>query len=167
MASDNVKPDDALKVGSGRNLIALDYGRRRVGVAGCRAEVPIAFGITTLTVRGLDDLITQLRPILSERAAREIVLGFPLTLGDKPGVLKQEILQLANRFLSEGLVVHLVDEALSSRRAAGILRQRGRRAQKGDCDRASAALILQEFLDGRLPPLSPEEISRMQAEKSR
>lgn len=162
-------PSDAAKPPSdtGRNLLALDYGRRHVGVAGCRPELPIAFGITTLNIRSLKDLISQLHPILAERRPREIVIGFPLTLGDKPGSLRQEIFELTYRLQGEGLTVHLVDEALSSRRAAGMLRRRGRRARKGDCDRTSAALILQEFLDGKLPPISPEEIQRLQTDSSR
>jgi len=149
-----------------RNLIALDYGRRRVGVAGCGGEVSLAFGITTLTIRGLKDLLAQLNPILKERHCREILIGFPLTLGNKPGPLAPEILSLARQLEAEGLTVHLVDEALSSRRAAGILRQRGKRARKGDCDRTSAALLLQEYLDGLLPPISCAEISRLQLKNS-
>lgn len=147
----------------GRNLVALDYGRRRVGVAGCRSDVPIAFGLTTLTIKDPDDLISQLEPILRERSAKEIIVGFPLTLADKPGTLIPEILALTSRLQGRGWQVHLVDEALSSRRADEILQERGRRARKGDRDRASAALILQEFLDGRLPPISEEEIRRWQA----
>ena len=148
------------------NIVAIDYGRKRVGLAGCQTELPIAFGITTLTINGLNDLMVQIKPILRERCVQKVVIGFPLTLGDKPGTLKAEILQLGKLLQSEGLTVHFVDEALSSRRAGAILRKRGRRARKSDHDRTAAALILQEFLEGRLPPLSPEEIDPGQRESS-
>ena len=140
------------------NIIAIDYGRRRVGIAGSQAELPIAFGITTLTVDGMNDLIAQIKPIIRERSVQEVVLGFPLTLGDKPGTLKKEILQFGRLLQNEGVTVYFVDEALSSRRAGSLLRKRGRRARKSDHDRTAAALILQEFLEGHLPPLSLEEI---------
>jgi len=135
------------------NLIALDYGRRRVGVAGCSGDVPIAFGITTLEINGLEDLPGKLKPILTERDVKEIIIGFPLTLGDRLGDLSGEILKLRRLLQAEGLSVRLVDEALSSRKANDLLHQRRRRIKKPDRDRTSAALILQEYLDGHLPPL--------------
>lgn len=136
-----------------RSLIALDYGRRRVGVAGCKGDHRIAFGITTLQIRDSNDLIAQLLPLLRERSVTEVVIGFPVTLGDKPGTLSKEVLALAGKLKTHGYHVHLVDEALSSLRASEMLRQRGKRTRKEDIDRSSAALILQEYLDGTLPPL--------------
>ena len=143
-----------------KGIIAIDYGRKRVGIAGCQAEISIAFGITTLVIQGLNDLLKQLEPILEERSVSEIVIGFPITLGDKPGTLKDDVLKFRERLTDEGYIVHLVDEALSSVKAAGKLQQRGRRAKKGDFDRTAAAIILQEYLDGYLPPLSEEEINQ-------
>ncbi|TKJ40693.1 Holliday junction resolvase RuvX [candidate division LCP-89 bacterium B3_LCP] len=139
-------------------IIALDYGRRRVGVAGTQKGLSIAFGITTLYIESITNLIDQLNPILVERSCSEVVLGFPITLGDKPGTIKADILELASRLRSRGLTVHLVDEALTSQHATDKLKQRGKRAAKGDTDRASAALLLQEFLDGYLPPLGDVDI---------
>ncbi len=143
-----------------KGIIAIDYGRKRVGIAGCQAGISIAFGITTLVIQGLNDLLKQLGPILEERSVSEIVIGFPITLGDKPGTLKDDILKLKERLTAAGYTVCLVDEALSSVKAAGKLRQRGRRAEKGDFDRTAAAIILQEYLDGYLPPLGEEEINQ-------
>lgn len=144
-------------------IVALDYGRRRVGIAGCRGDVSIAFGIDTLIVNGLEDLLAQLEPIFHQRGVREVVVGFPITLGDKPGTLRDEIFELAGRLKDLGITVHLVDEALSTQRASSILRKRGRRARREDRDRASAAIILQDFLDGRLPPLTAQEIEHLQS----
>ncbi len=143
-----------------RSLIALDYGRRRVGVAACSDTVPIAFGITTLQIDSLDDLISQLRGILLERRVTEVVIGVPISLGDHPGMLLPEILALKSRFEREGLAVHLVDEALSSRKADDLLRRRGGKRSREDRDRAAAALILQEFMDGLLPSLNEDELTK-------
>ena len=141
------------------NLIALDYGRRRVGVAGCTGDVAIAFGITTLIIDSINHLIIQLEPILTERGVRDLIIGFPLTLGDKPGTLKDDILALREQLIKRGYSVRLVDEALSSRRAAELLKERGRRSDKEDFDRAAAALMLQQYLDGELPPLTEKELA--------
>jgi putative Holliday junction resolvase len=141
------------------DIIALDYGRRRVGVAGCKSGVSIAFGITTLEIKDIRELVDKLQPILEQRTVEEIVMGFPMTLEDKPGTLKLEILKVRELLRERGYKVHLVDEALSSRQAAELLQKRARRAQKQDVDRTAAALILQEYLDGHLPPLSEAEIN--------
>lgn len=127
----------------------------------------MAFGITTLTIENLWDLVIQLKPILESRQTSEILLGFPMTLNDTPGTLAGEILSLFRLLKAEGFTVHLVDEALSSSRAADLLRQRGKRVRKEDHDRAAAAILLQEYLDGRLPPLSEAEISRLETNSAR
>jgi putative Holliday junction resolvase len=145
------------------SILALDYGRRRVGIAGCSGDVSIAFGIDTLIIDGLDDLMEQLIPIIRQRSISGIIVGFPITLGDKPGSLTEEIFALVRRLEEHGLSVLLVDEALSSRRASSILRQRGRSSRKEDRDRASAAVILQDFLDGHLPPLTSVDIERLRS----
>jgi len=132
-----------------------------VGVAGTAPDLPLAFGLVTLTIDGLDDLMAQLEPILREREPREVVIGFPISLAGYAGPVAGDILELARRLEARDLTVHLVDEALSSSRARAVLRQRGRRSAKADLDRTSAALILQEYLDGALPPLTPEEIAQL------
>ncbi|MBU1653107.1 Holliday junction resolvase RuvX, partial [bacterium] len=94
-----------------KSYLAIDYGRRRVGIAGCSGDVSIAFGITTLAINGLTDLFNQLQPFLDDRSVTNVVLGFPITLGDKPGMLKSEVLAVAEKLQERGYTVHLVDEA--------------------------------------------------------
>jgi putative Holliday junction resolvase len=142
------------------NLLAIDYGKRRVGLAVCSAGSTIAFGLTTLTIKGFNDLIAQLKPILVERQVQRIIIGFPLTLSDRAGTIIGDIVYLKQRLQKDGYPVELVDEALSSRRATQLLNLRGKQSSKTDLDRTAAALILQEYLDGSLPPLSEQEIEQ-------
>lgn len=145
-------------------FVALDYGRRRVGVAVSECGLTIAFGLTTLIIRNLDDLFQQLEPILVERQPRAVILGLPLGLEGKPGPITGEILALSRHLENKGLSVILVDEALSSKKASDVLRHRRRRSRKEDVDRASAALLLQEYLDGLLPPLTDEDVQSLKFE---
>ena len=149
---------------SGRNIVAIDYGRRRVGVAASQDEIGIAFGLDTLIIDHPDEIIPGILNLLTERDSREVVLGLPISLGDRPGELCGEIMALAEALQGQGVVVHLVDEALSSKTAGAMLRRRGRRPSKEDRDRAAAALLLQEFLDGRLPEFSREQIEKIKQE---
>jgi putative transcription antitermination factor YqgF len=129
-------------------------------VAASETGISIAFGLTTLAIRGLNDLLQQLEPIMAERRPGAVVIGVPLGLEGKPGPVTSDILALARRLEQKGLAVILVDEALSSRKAGEVLRQRGKRSQKEDVDRASAAILLQEYLDGLLPPLTEEDLQK-------
>jgi putative Holliday junction resolvase len=148
----------------GCKMIAVDYGRRRVGVAGCNDEVAIAFGLDTLQQDENQDLAECLAEIMIQRGVKDLVLGLPITLGDRPGDLCAEILTLADRLSQRGYKVHLVDEALSSRKAQAMLRQRGKRHRKEDRDRASAALLLQEYLDGQLPEIGAPWLEKIRLE---
>ena len=150
----------------GRRIIAIDYGRRRVGVAVSQDEIGIAFGLDTLILDHPHEILPGILNILTERGSREVVLGLPISLGDRPGELCGEIIVLAEALQGRGIVVHLVDEALSSKTAGVMLRQRGRRPSKEDRDRASAAFLLQEYLDGRLPEFSREHIEKIKHEIS-
>jgi len=150
----------------GRRIIAIDYGRRRVGVAASQDEIGIAFGLDTLIIDHADEILAGILSILTERDSREAVMGLPISLGDRPGELCGEIIALAEALQGRGVVVHLVDEALSSKTAGALLRQRGRRQSKENQDRAAAAFLLQEYLDGRLPEFSREQIEKIKHEIS-
>ncbi|MFH1862227.1 MAG: Holliday junction resolvase RuvX [bacterium] len=153
-----VSEDSKARQGS---LLGVDYGRRRVGVAACPEAVSIAFGVTTLVIRDRSDLLDKLLEIIAERSVREVILGVPITLSGKPGTLAAEILELAEELKARGIPVRLVDEALSSRQAAELLRQRGKPIAKADTDRASATLLLQEYLDGHLPEIPAAELRNL------
>ena len=148
----------------GRRIIAIDYGRRRVGVAASQDEISIAFGLDTLIIDHPNEILSGILSILAERDSREVVLGLPISLGDRPGELCGEIMALAEALQARGVIVHLVDEALSSKTAGALLRQRGRRQSKEDRDRAAAALLLQEYLDGKLPEFGREQIEKIKQE---
>jgi putative Holliday junction resolvase len=143
------------------NYLALDYGRRRVGVAAAEAGISIAFGVTTLLIHNLKDLLSQLEPILQQRQPQTIILGFPLGLEERPGPVAGDILSLRRDLQKAGWAVMLVDEALSSHTAASLLRNRGKRSPKEAVDRSAAAVLLQDYLDGRLSPLPEIEIQQL------
>jgi putative holliday junction resolvase len=158
LADSTAEPINVTRSGG---CLALDYGRRRVGVAASEAGISIAFGVTTLLIHGLKDLMGQLEPILKQRRPRTIILGFPVGLEGVPGPVAGEILTLSGCLQNCGWEVVLVDEALSSRKADHLLRSRGRRSSKEAVDRSAAAVLLQEYLDGQLTPLTQAEIQEM------
>jgi putative Holliday junction resolvase len=140
---------------------AVDYGRRRVGLA---VSDPLG-----LTVRGLDTLFRE-RPGSAEAALRataevvsrrlraegveRVVVGLPVHADGAPSPMSEE----ARRFgallhEASGLAVEYVDEGLTSWEAEEALRARGicRReaARRGLVDREAACLLLRGHLSDR------------------
>lgn len=130
-------------------LLAFDYGTRRIGIAVGQTLTGSANPLTTLHSRdgrpdwdGIAALIREWRP-------DALVLGLPYDMDDREVDWSPRVhrfaRQLAGRF---GLVVHLVDERLTSIEAQRQLSARpGRRSSDPDAiDAVAAALILETWL---------------------
>lgn len=140
---------------------AVDYGRRRVGLA-----VSDALGITVrglpTVVRGDDEAaaVAAVARVLAAEDVVRVVVGLPLHADGRPSEMSAE----ARRFgdaLGELLrrEVVYVDEGLTSWEAEQELRAAGedlRRAQRsGAVDQAAAKALLRGYLrdlDARRPP---------------
>ena len=136
-------------------VLALDYGRKRIGVAISDPTRTIATPHSTLTRReGKRPPWAELRKIVEEREVVEFVVGLPLSLEGEEGEWAAEVrafgAEVERRF---SLPVHWVDERLSSVRAERAVRgmglKRSAREEKERVDSAAAAIILQTYLDGK------------------
>jgi putative Holliday junction resolvase len=135
----------------GRRL-ALDYGRRRIGLAVCDA-----LGITTRPLPMLvrTNLAADLEAIAAcctEQEAQGIVVGIPFNLDGEAGRAADEV-SLFARVLRERveLPVDEVDERLSTRAAHAFLADAGHRhaKRKARLDSTAAMLILRAWLARR------------------
>jgi putative Holliday junction resolvase len=146
-------------------VLAIDYGRRRIGLAlsdptgllarpwkamvrsGNVAQVAAALARDAETLRTEDD------------GLEAVVVGYPRHLDGGTHALTDAAVRLADR-LRRLLPVPVVlqDERLTSREADAQLaaHERDWRKRRALVDAAAAALILQDYLDGRaraaLPP---------------
>lgn len=127
-------------------VLALDPGRRRVGLAVSDPDCRVALGLPTFETGPARNLIDHLRALLGAYEVQRIVVGHPRTLRGEVGAEAQRAASLARRLHEELHVeVELWDERLTS--AAGRRLLRGTRAPKGARDRIAATLILQGYLD--------------------
>jgi len=139
------------------NILALDYGRKRIGVA---ASDPL--GLTAQPVTTLEGSPQQALPLIAklcaEREVARIVLGLPLNMDGSEGPMAAEVRGFSTRLISAtGLPVEFVDERLSSFSAEedlkqmGVRRKRGKkgRRQRGRVDAMAAAVILREYMNRR------------------
>ena len=139
--------------------LGIDYGTKRVGLAH-GDEVGVATPLPALIDTDAAVRWTKLGDVIKQRRITDLVLGYPYNMDGSVGFKAKEVdafaADLKNQF---GLPVHLVDETLTSYAAESSVPKKARRdvRHSGLIDSRAACLILQDFLDQRLPPvLGPE-----------
>lgn len=134
------------------SALALDVGRKRIGVAGCDKTGLIATGITTVERTRFDDDIEQLRQLVQAREVNVLVIGLPYNMDGSLGFQAKQVQKFAKRVSKIlNLPVEYVDERLTSFQAEQMIiaENRSPSRNKGLIDRKAAALILQQWLDAR------------------
>lgn len=128
--------------------LGVDVGKVRVGVSVCDRDGLLATPVVTLT-RG-SSTIEDLRVLLADYTAMEVVVGLPLSMrgADTPSTADARLLagELAG---AVELPVRLVDERLSTVSAQHALHRSGRsvKASRPVIDQVAAVIILQNALD--------------------
>lgn len=140
--------------------LGIDYGTKRVGLAH-GDEVGVALPLPALTDAAEAVRWTKLGEVIKRRRITDLVLGYPYNMDGSVGFKAKEVDAFAARLKAEfGLPVHLVDETLTSSEAESSIAKKDRRGVRdsGLIDSRAACLILQDYLDQKLPPtdLNPE-----------
>ena len=146
---------------------AVDYGRRRIGLAVCD---PLG-----ITVRGLDTLVRaggipeaarDVAAVLREEGVERVVVGLPLHDDGSESEMSIEA-RAFGAALHDALACEVVfhDEGLTSWEAEEAVKTAGKRLRDarrlGDVDRAAAVAILRSYLrdlesmESSPPPPSP------------
>jgi putative Holliday junction resolvase len=140
-------------------IVAIDYGMARIGLAVSDTTKLIATPMATFKVeRKSNQTIEKLVATLQEHertygySIEMIVVGFPLLMSGKKGLLADEVSHFVE-LLKAAIAVPIVtwDERLTSVQADRSLREgnlsRKKRSQK--VDSVAAVIILQNYLDFR------------------
>jgi putative pre-16S rRNA nuclease len=144
-------------------ILALDYGRARIGMAIANAEMGLAEPLGTLDRINRNEDMRRLRALVKEHDVRQIVVGLPLRLDGTHGDMAEEAARFGQRVHKQlGLPVEMVDERLTSWEAERLLeeqqgrtihapssKKRKKENEKASVDAMAAALILKEYLDRR------------------
>jgi putative Holliday junction resolvase len=138
--------------------VGLDVGERRIGIAVSDGTGTLARPLGVLRPSGLDvDAVDVVMTEITRLAAEEdglgaIVVGLPRRLDGTATHLTPRVEQFARQLaIKTALPVTLQDERLSSREAESrlALNDKNWRSRKARLDAAAAAVILQDYLDGR------------------
>jgi putative Holliday junction resolvase len=139
-------------------IVGLDIGERRIGLAVSDLSGTLARPVAVLRPQGLEidalDLVaTEIARLAGEEdGVGAIVVGLPRRLDGTPTAMTLWVEQFARQLESKtALPVALQDERLSSREAESrlALTNKDWRSRKARLDAAAAAVILQDYLDGR------------------
>jgi putative holliday junction resolvase len=129
-------------------ILAVDYGRKRIGLAISDPLGIMAHGMDTLHRRSLRKDLAQLQDIIRKQEVRLLVVGNPIHLDGTPSEMSVEAEEFAAR-LSEnaGVPYRMWDERMTSQEAGHLLRETGRSVQRdGGVDQLAAQIILDSFL---------------------
>ena len=136
-----------------KTYLAIDYGKRRIGLAKSDPGGLIASALETLEVKSDREALGKLAATVAEHQPAALIIGYPLnedgSSNDACKNVDRFIEKLKNIY--EG-PIHKVDEYGTSEEAAGIIHAHGKRVgkkkkEKKRVDRLAAVIILQRFLD--------------------
>ncbi len=127
------------------NLIALDVGEKRIGVAAATGSVRIAIPLTTLDVDGTE--IEEIAKIIANDDIDTIVVGYPRNQSGDATAQTAYAQAFAEQLKDMVPKIVFQDESLTSVMAEDQLKADGRPYTKGDIDARAAAIILQDYLE--------------------
>ena len=133
-------------------LLAIDYGKKRVGIAVTDAQQIIANPLTTVAT---GEIFSFLKDYLEQEDVAEIIVGMPRDLYNNDShsseAVRQFVSALKKKFSSYPLNLH--DERYTSKMALDAMIRSGStkadRKQKGNIDKLSATIILQSYMEAQ------------------
>jgi putative Holliday junction resolvase len=147
-----------------RSILAVDYGRARIGLALADSETRMAQPLGTMERINRNEDMRRLRELVHEHGVKQLVVGLPLRLDGTRGEMAEEVERFAQRLRKQiGVPVEMVDERLTSWEAERLLEEvqgrfirdeklAGTRKPKNappkmTVDAVAAAVILKEYLE--------------------
>lgn len=128
-----------------KNLMALDVGDRRIGIA-------VASAITKLprplnTIFNDQNSISAIQKIIKNEEIGLVVVGLPRDMSGQETQQTKSVLSFGQALEAKiNLPIHWQDEALTSQKAKEELSDRGVRYNKEHVDALAATYILNDFL---------------------
>ncbi len=133
-------------------IMAIDWGRKRCGLAVTDPEQIIASPLTTVDT---NRCVAFLKQYLSKEKVEKIVLGYPKDLKNTQSATTLQVEQFQNILQGHFPALSIIrfDERFTSKMAAFSISQsnlpKHKKQQKGLIDKVSAAILLQDYLKAK------------------
>jgi len=132
-----------------KRILSIDYGNRRIGLA--LSDPLFTFAYPYKTIINDKNLWENIAEIIKDKNVVRVILGLPNESKNKSlaTVISKFKTEIEKRFKLE--VISWDEEytsAIAQERIIESITKKSKRRDKGLIDRNSAAVILQEYLDG-------------------
>jgi putative holliday junction resolvase len=131
-------------------ILAVDYGKKRVGLAVSDPNKMIAGKLATIATHEIWDFLHK---YIQQEQVDEVVVGYPVQLNNQPS----EAVVYINPFLKKfskmypDIILETIDERFTSRMAIMAMIEGGMkkkdRQKKDIVDAVSATIILQSYME--------------------
>ncbi len=131
-------------------ILALDVGRRRIGLALSDPLGITAQGLDTLQRSNLRADLDALAALATEKEVRRFLVGHPLHMSGREGRQAEYVREFAGRLEERtGIPVEFRDERLTTVEAQRVLRESGVSLEKRKraVDKLAAVILLEGYLD--------------------
>ncbi|MGB9823627.1 MAG: Holliday junction resolvase RuvX [Candidatus Hydrothermia bacterium] len=133
-------------------ILAIDYGRKRIGLA--RSDELCTIAIPLEALDNSNSTLEQIVKIVKETGIKKILIGIPRRISGEEGELAEEIREFARSLEEKLQSVKIIfwDESLTSKEAEKIFIQKYKRLpvrqrDKKVVDSYAAAIMLEEYLN--------------------
>lgn len=134
-------------------ILAIDYGKKRTGIAVTDPLCIIANGLATVSTSELFEFLSQ---YITKESVGQIVIGKPIQPNGQPSENLARVEQFVNcwRKIHPELPIDYYDERFTSVIAhqamiTGGVKKKTRREDKGLVDEISATIILQDYMKSK------------------
>lgn len=133
-------------------IIGIDYGTRRIGIAETDDLQIIASALTTVPT---NEIYKFLDDYCAKNSVEAAVIGLPVRMSGELNEVEEDILRFIKKFSNKNPEIRIerINEAFTSKLAMQAMIQSGagkkKRREKGNLDKISATLILQQYLENQ------------------
>lgn len=127
------------------NLVCLDVGEKRIGVAVGDSDVRIAVPYDTIEVDGNE--LEAIAEIIVRENAEIVVIGYPRNQAGEPTAQTKYVEEFASELSEMEQKVVFQDESLTSVIAEKRLESFKKPYKKSDIDSQAASIILQDYIE--------------------
>jgi putative Holliday junction resolvase len=134
---------------SSSQVIALDVGERRIGVAVSDPTGTLATPHSVIRRRSKAEDFAAVARLVDELGIKRVIVGLPLSLNGEMGPQARRVTRYAQALAQTlDVPVEFHDERYSTVTADALLAESGRK-RRVPIDAAAAAVILQDYLESR------------------
>jgi putative holliday junction resolvase len=151
--------EHAMPSGSTLRILAVDYGRKRIGLALSDELGLTARPLAVIVRKNREADLKRLREICAQNSVGHIIVGHPVHITGEASEMADEASRFAARLAKAVRIeTEMVDERLTSWQARETISEtKGRAGKREAIDDVAAAVLLRDYLEHRREAAAAEK----------